>query len=104
MNIRGAGKSALDYVTRRFNASSARTEEARGLDLRWKAVLRDLQFPGFASGLDCSSCSQQHQQKIKIRKYDNSTLKRINWRVAIAARFCSHRGRALLLCAFGASG
>jgi hypothetical protein len=31
----GAGKIALDYVTRRFNASSAGLKKAVGPDLRW---------------------------------------------------------------------
>jgi hypothetical protein len=30
-----AGKSAFDYVTRRFNASSAELKKLVGLDLRW---------------------------------------------------------------------
>ena len=33
-----------DYVTRRFNASSAGLETPLGLDLRWDNVLRDLQI------------------------------------------------------------
>jgi hypothetical protein len=33
-----------DYVTGRFNASSAGLKQPVGLDLRWKAALRDLQI------------------------------------------------------------
>jgi len=33
-----------DYVTRRFNASSARLKKPKGLDLRWDTALRDLQI------------------------------------------------------------
>jgi hypothetical protein len=36
--VAGAGKSALDYVIRRFNASSAGLKKPVGLDLRWKAA------------------------------------------------------------------
>jgi hypothetical protein len=36
-------RTNADYVTRRFNASSARLNKPQGLDLRWKAALRDLQ-------------------------------------------------------------
>jgi hypothetical protein len=42
-HFRGAGKNAIDYVTRRFNASLAGLKKPVGLDLRWKAALRDLQ-------------------------------------------------------------
>jgi hypothetical protein len=31
-------KVALDYVIRRFNASSAGPKKVRGLNLRWKAA------------------------------------------------------------------
>ena len=40
----GAFKDLLDYVTRRFNASSAGLKKPVGLDLRWTAALRDLQI------------------------------------------------------------
>jgi hypothetical protein len=35
----GAGKSAFDYVTRRFSASSAGLKQSVGLDLRWDCRL-----------------------------------------------------------------
>ena len=38
--------------------------------------------------------------KNENKKYDNSTLKKINRPVAFAARFPSHPARARLLCAF----
>ena len=34
----GAGKSTSDYVTRRFNVSSAELKRLVGLNLRWKAA------------------------------------------------------------------
>jgi len=34
----------INYVTRRFNASLAGLKKPVGLDLRWKAALRDLKF------------------------------------------------------------
>jgi len=43
-DFRGADKSAIDYVTRRFNASSAGLKKPVGLDLRWDTALRDLQI------------------------------------------------------------
>jgi hypothetical protein len=42
-HFRGPSKSALDYVTRRFNASSAGLKKSVGLDLRWDC--RFTRFP-----------------------------------------------------------
>src|SRR5260370_22141059 len=41
---RRTGKSSLDYVIRRFNASSAGLKKPVGLDLRWDRRLRDFQI------------------------------------------------------------
>jgi hypothetical protein len=38
--------------------------------------------------------------KNENKKYDNSTLKKINWPVAFTARFTSHRSRPRLFYAF----
>jgi len=40
----GAYKNLLDYVIRRFNASSAGLKKPVGLDLRWDRRLRDFQI------------------------------------------------------------
>jgi hypothetical protein len=45
------------------------------------------------------SSTIQPEQKNENKKYDNSTLKKINQPVAFAAPFCFHPARALLLCA-----
>jgi hypothetical protein len=42
--LRKLSKREADYVTRRFNASSAKAEEPVGLDLRWDTALRDFQI------------------------------------------------------------
>jgi hypothetical protein len=40
----GRNVKKADYVTRRFNASSAGLKTPVGLDLRWDNALRDLQI------------------------------------------------------------
>ena len=128
-------KNLLNYVIRRFNFSSARLISPRGwtfAETPFSAISRSNRSPEsaevrplfkapreggswFKRELDCSSLSSTIHPQQKIRKYDNSTPKKIKWPVAFAARFTacpanldytrfpSHPARPRLLCAFAHS-
>jgi hypothetical protein len=81
--------------TRRFNASSAELKKLMGLDLCWEAALRDLQFPGSAWELDCSSIQPQQEMKTK-------NMKTLHLRKSISPEcFRNFLLTALVLCCFG---
>jgi len=91
-------KRVLDYVTRRFNASSARLKKPVGLDLRWDTAWRDRQIqveprvsrrevasserlarmvPGSARNwIAVNAAKHSKPKKIENKKYDNVTVKK----------------------------
>src|SRR5439155_16779425 len=108
------GNNLPDYVTRRFNAFSAGRKRPVWLELRWdrrltrspvstwspesaearsllgRTVVEAGSWFHLGTGLQLKQSTIQPQQKNENKKYANSTLKKINRRVAFAARFSSH--------------
>jgi len=98
--VGSAGNRVFDYVTRRFNRSSARLKKSVGLDLRWDTALRDFQIqleprvslkwgelfagfvrtvPGSARNWIAVNALQQFSLSKKwTQNNDNSTLRKIN--------------------------
>jgi hypothetical protein len=52
------------------------------------------------TGLQLMQFNNPTSTKNENKKYDNSTLKKINWPVAFAARLSSYTTRPRMLCAF----
>jgi hypothetical protein len=85
-NFAGTSQNFLDYVIRRFNASSAGLKKPVGLDLRWDR--RFTQSPDSTgapsqpsgTGLQLMQFNNPTLTKNKneIKKYDNSTPKKFD--------------------------
>src|SRR6266446_4889600 len=104
-----SSKSDADYVTRRFDASSARLKNSLGWTFaetppnaisrsNWSpesAELRPLckapredgsRFPR-RNWIAAKQSTIRSSKRDENKKYDNCTFKKINWSVAFAARF-----------------
>src|SRR5205814_6870317 len=115
----------FDRVTQRFNAPSAglkkrggwmfvgppvgaisrsncSPESAKVRPLFQKRLVRMVPGSARGTGLQLMYFTIQPPQKNENKKYDNSTLEKVNRPLAFAARFPSHRPRPRLVCAFAA--
>ena len=125
----GLSKNAFDRVIRHFNAPSAGLKKRGGWIFagpplsaisrsNWspesakvrppfqKRLVRMVPGSARGTGLQLMQFNNPTSTKNENKKYDNSTLKKINRPLAFGARFPSHRPRPRLVCAFaaGASG